>query len=235
MAQDPDQDEFTPLPITKNIDAFCTILSVDSNKVAGKIQIHSSSHNVSYYKYGKNGSRCYFSFFQPIVEEIYVNKYNNIYFKQNNVWVNPWNLAIALLLWSNHNIIFISSANNAFTLIYYITNYAIKRDDSQYQTIMNAVFVKSAYDKSQPPSNTTSPDINVGIPNKFALRAFNRLAYDQEISGPLIASLLLRLPEYYTMPCDVKSINIGLLRSRFSEIALGCYNYNRDGDNFVML
>ena len=37
------------------------------------------------------------------------------------------------------------------------------------------------------------------------------------------------------MPCDVKSINIGLLRSRFHEFALDGYNQTRDGDNFVVL
>ncbi len=95
--------------------------------------------------------------------------------------------------------------------------------------------MKSSYDESQPSSNTTSPDINVGLPNKFALRTFNRLAYDRKISRPLVASSLLGLPEYYTMPCNVRSINIRLLRSCFSEIALGCYNHARNGDNFVVL
>ncbi len=83
-----------------------------------------------------------------------------------------------MLLRSNHDITFIASANNALALIYYITNYATKGDVSQYQRIMGAAFVKNAYDESQPPSNTTSPDTNVGLPDKFALRAFNRLAYN---------------------------------------------------------
>ncbi len=100
---------------------------------------------------------------------------------------------------------------------------------------MDAVFVKSAYNESQLPSNTTSPDTNVNLPDKFALRAFNRLAYDREISGPLITCLLLGLLEHYTMLCDVRSINIRLIRNRFLEIALGCYNYARDGDDFVVL
>ncbi len=234
-AQDLGQDEFTPLPTTEHINAFRATLAADSNKVASKVQMHSPLYNASYYKYGKSGSRCHFHFPQPLVEEIHVDKYNNIHFKQNNVWVNHWNLAIALLLRSNHNITFIASANNTLALIYYITNYTTKGDISQYQRIMGAAFVKNTYDESQSPSNTTTLDTNIGLPEKFALRAFNRLAYDREISGPLVASLLLGLLEYYTMPCDVRSINIGLLRSRFSEIALGRYNHARDGDNFVVL
>ncbi len=89
LAQDPDQDKFTPLPTIENIYAFCATLAADSNKVASKVQMHSPSHNMLYYKYGKSGSRCRFNFPQPLIEEIYVDRYNNIHFKQNNVWVNP--------------------------------------------------------------------------------------------------------------------------------------------------
>ncbi len=112
------------------------------------------------------------------------------------------------MLGSNYDITFIASANNALALIYYNTNYGTKRDASQYQKIMGAAFVKNAYDESQTPSNTTSTDTNVGLPDKFALRAFNKLAYDREISGPLVASPLVGLPKHYTIPCDVRSINI---------------------------
>lgn len=72
---------------------------------------------------------------------------------------------------------FIASTNNALALIYYIINYAKKWNASQYQRIMGAAFVKSAYNKSQLPSDTTSPDNNVGLSNKFALKVFNKLAY----------------------------------------------------------
>ncbi len=120
---------------------------------------------------------------------------------------------------------FIASTNNALALIYYITNYATKGDASQYQRMMGAAFVKSTYDESQPLSNTTSPDTNVSLPDKFALRVFNKLAYDREISGLLVASLLLVLSEHYTMSYDIRSINIGLLHSRFSGIALASGNY----------
>lgn len=35
-------------------------------------------------------------------------------------------------------------------------------------------------------------------PDKFALRAFNYFVYNQKISGPLMASYLFGLPNYYT-------------------------------------
>ncbi len=81
LAQDPGQDEFTPLPTTEHIDAFRATLVADSNKVASKVQMHSPSHNASCYKYSKSGSRCRFNFPRPLVEEIHVDKYNNIHFK----------------------------------------------------------------------------------------------------------------------------------------------------------
>ncbi len=62
LAQDPSQDEFIPLPISENIDAFRATLAADSNKVASKVQIHSPLQNASCYKYSKSGSRCRFNF-----------------------------------------------------------------------------------------------------------------------------------------------------------------------------
>lgn len=50
----------------------------------------------------------------------------------------------------------------------------MKGNCSQYQRIMDAVFVKKAYDKVQSTANITT---HMG-PDKFALRVFNRLAYD---------------------------------------------------------
>ncbi len=60
-------------------------------------------------------------------------------------------------------------------------------------------------------------------PDKFALRAFNRHAYDREISGPLVASYLLGLSDHYTLSNNVKSINLAILRKRFPEYALHIY------------
>lgn len=78
-------------------------------------------------------------------------------------------------------------------------------------------------------------NIRVGLPDKFALKAFNRLAYDREISGPLVASTLLGLPDHYTRPCNVKTINIKLLRDRFPDFAIRSYNHTSNVDDFVRL
>ncbi len=54
--------------------------------------------------------------------------------------------------------------------------------------------------------------------DKFALRVFNRLAYDREISGPLAANTLLGLPKYYTPEKSLKRVNLKNLRSYFLKI-----------------
>lgn len=88
LALDPSQDKFTLLLTTENIDTFCATLAADSNEVASKVQIHSLSHNALCYKYGKSSCRCRFNFPQPFVKETHVDKYNNIHFNHNNIWVN---------------------------------------------------------------------------------------------------------------------------------------------------
>ncbi len=54
--------------------------------------------------------------------------------------------------------------------------------------------------------------------DKFPLRAFNRLAYNCEISGPLAANIRLGLPKYYTSEKSLKRINLKNLRSYFLKI-----------------
>ena len=69
--------------------------------------------------------------------------------------------------------------------------------------------------------------------NKFALRVFNQLAYDREISGPLVANYLLGLPNHYTLSDNVKSINLVILRKRFPEFALHIYKPRSNVKDFV--
>lgn len=95
--------------------------------------------------------------------------------------------------------------------------------------------MKSTYDQLRSTNDITTTNSIVAVPDRFDLRAFSRLAYDQDISGPPVASSLLGLLEHYTMLCNIKSINIRLLCSHFHEFALNGYNQTRDGDNFVVL
>lgn len=98
--------------------------------------------------------------------------------------------------------------------------------------------MKSTYNQSLIISDTTttnSTDTIARIIDKFTLRTFNRLAYDREINGLLVASLLLRLPEYYTISYNIKLINIRLLNGHFYELTFDRYNQIRDENNFIII
>ena len=58
--------------------------------------------------------------------------------------------------------------------------------------------------------------------DKFLLKAFNKLSYNYKVSGPLVVRFLLDLP---TSNASVKSINISVLRDKFSLLISG-QNYN---------
>lgn len=100
---------------------------------------------------------------------------------------------------------------------------------------MGATFVKNTYDQLQTINDTITINIIVRVFDKFALKVFNRLAYNWEISGPLVANSLLGLSKHYTILYDIKSINIKLLRTCFHKFTLNKYNQTKDGDNFVVL
>ncbi len=57
--------------------------------------------------------------------------------------------------------------------------------------------------------------------DKFALKAFNQLFHDREISRPLIASYFLNLPDHYSPKAIVITINITLLQAKFLLILNG--------------
>ena len=94
-----------------------------------------------------------------------------------------------------------------------------KNNCDQYQRVIVAAFLKKIYDDIQPSVNV----ITYIAPDKLALRAFNCLAYNWEIIGPLIASYFPRLPDYYTLSDNVKFIHLVIFWKRFLEFALHIY------------
>ncbi len=85
---------------------------------------------------------------------------------------------------------------------------------------MTVVMVRKAFDN--PDNNiTTCPSNYTPTLDKFALKAFNRLSHDREISGPLVAHYLLNLFDHYFPKAIVKIINIALLQAKFSMILNG--------------
>lgn len=73
------------------------------------------------------------------------------------------------------------------------------------------------------------------VPDKFALSTFNRLAYNREISGLLVASYLIRLPDHYTLLDNMKSINLAIFWKRFSEFTLQIYKPKLAVNDFIKL
>lgn len=122
------------------------------------------------------------------------------------------------------------SANNPLAWIHYITNYATKDDCSRYQRIIGATFVKKAHDANLP----TVENLSL-ILDKFALKAFNCLAYDCDINDALVASYLFGLLDNYTLSDNVRFINLGMIQRQFLDFALRVYQHTFDVDNLVRL
>ncbi len=152
---------------------FTDLLRLDSEVVARKVQMHLPSQNSTYYKYNTRKSKvCKFDFPRPSLPNSEININGTIRLKRDNIWVNPWNPAIASLIQSNHDINFILSSIKALALIYYIKNYATKDDCSHYQRVIIAAIMRKAFDDHD-------NNITTGLSNytptldKFALKAFN--------------------------------------------------------------
>ncbi len=70
--------------------------------------------------------------------------------------------------------------------------------------------MRKAFDNSDKDS-TNSPATYTPSLDKFFLKAFNRLSHDRKISGPLVTSYLLDLPDHYSPKANMKTINIAPL------------------------
>lgn len=143
---------------------------------------------------------------------------SNIEGFRNNVWVNPWCTAIASLIRSNHNENFIYSNVKTLALVRYITNYWTKDNFHQYQHVMGAAFIHKAYEDVAAWSGDENPAKQIGFVdvNKFALYAFNRLAYDRGIGNSLATISFLGLPEYYTPQSSLRRVNLNTLSRKIA-------------------
>ena len=65
--------------------------------------------------------------------------------------------------------------------------------------------------------------------DKFLLKAFNRLSYNCEVNGLLIAEFLLDLLDYYTLNAPVKSTDFFVLKTKFLLLISG-QNFNTTND-----
>lgn len=198
-------------------DSFLTRLHYDSNAVARKKQMHSRQHLATCFKYRQSGAGkniCRFGMPRALVPLSMVDELGIIHLARNHPWVNPWNPAIASCVRSNQDISWIPTVSKSLSLIYYITNYATKDDVSPWQIVAKAALLKQTIEKAKAADPPTAADLRLqgkGM-DKFALRCFNTLAHDREVSGVQVASTLLQLPTHYTVNYNFVCVNLWWLR-----------------------
>ncbi|KAL6405631.1 hypothetical protein AUP68_11392, partial [Ilyonectria robusta] len=217
---DPEVSLPSVAPSTKELesdDDYHLKLSHDSNSVAGRKQLHSRNHLSTCFKYRQTGSgknTCRFGMPRDLVPTSRVDEFGLIHLARNHGWINPWNPAIASCVRSNQDISWIPTVSKSLSLIYYITNYATKDDVSPWQMVAKAALLKQSIERAKVAEPPTATDVRLrekGMDN-FALRCFNTLSHDREISGVQVASTLLRLPTYYTINYNFVRVNLWWLR-----------------------
>ncbi|KAE8155906.1 hypothetical protein BDV40DRAFT_306572 [Aspergillus tamarii] len=188
-------------------------LSHDSNSLACKKQIHSRNNFFTCFKYWQirsSKNTCRFGMPRDLVPTSNVDEYGFIHLARNHTWKNPWNPAIASCIRSNQDISWIPTVSKPLSLIYYITNYTTKDDVSSWQIVAKAALLKQPIDKAKVADPPTATDLRLrgkGMDN-FALRCFNSLSHDREISGVQVTSTLLQLPTYYTINYNFIWVNL---------------------------
>ncbi|KAJ5198759.1 uncharacterized protein N7498_007876 [Penicillium cinerascens] len=196
---------------------FMRKLFYDSNRVARTKQLHSKRHTATCFKYRpqrSNNHVCRFGMPRDLLDAAKVDEYGIIHLARNHAWVNPWNPSIATCIRSNHDISWIPTVSKSLSLLYYITNYATKDDVSPCHMVTKAALLKQMIEHAAAAPTPSTVDIRLrqrGM-DKFALRCFNSLSQDREISGVQVASTLLQLPSYYTLNYNFTRINLWWLR-----------------------
>jgi hypothetical protein len=169
-------------------DEFLSRLYQDGNSVARKKQMHLKHHLAGCFKYGQKGSKkntCRFGMPRDLLSTSKVDDVGNIQIARNHAWINPWNPAIASCIRSNQDISWIPTVSKSLALIYYITNYATKDDVSPWQILAKTALLKQSIDQAKLTEHPTATEIRFqdkGMDN-FALRCFNTLSRDREISS----------------------------------------------------
>jgi hypothetical protein len=213
-------------------EAYVDALRTYSNAVASKRQLHSQNHNSTCFKYNKKGTReCRFDFPRPKVIDTHIDDLGIAHLRRNNEWVAPFNPWISAAIGSNMDLSFLSTRAKALSLMYYITNYSTKDENSTYQMVTAAAVIKESQERAEAATDTNDEEreaFEIAMRN-FAMRAFNRMSLDREVSGVQAASSLLQLPTYYAPRSESRHINLHYLRRRFE--ALICQSNGDDAIN----
>ncbi|KAJ5664585.1 hypothetical protein N7507_005316 [Penicillium longicatenatum] len=180
-------------------------LADDSNLVARSKQLHSKRHFATCFKNrptDRSKSTCRFGMTREIMPSS----------KIDDLGLSP-----------NHDISWVPTVSKSLALVYYITNYATKDDVSPWQLIAKGALLKQAIEKAKAADPSTANDLWLRERNmdNFALRCFNSLAHDREVSGVQVASTLLHLPNYYTVDTKFVRVNLWWLRHYVRDLRRG--------------
>jgi hypothetical protein len=103
---------------------------------------------------------------------------------------------------------FLSTRTKALALMYYITNYVTKDENSTYQMVTAAAVIKDSQERAKAATEANDEERNASqiAMRNFALRIFNCMSLHREVSGVQVASSLLRLPTYYVPHSELRHI-----------------------------
>ena len=100
--------------------------------------------------------------------------------------------------------------SKSLSLLYYITNYTTKDNTSPSQIVTKATLLKQAINRANFTSTPSTTDIRLRERRigRFALRCFNSLSQDREISAVQVASIFLQLPSCYILKYSFTGLNL---------------------------
>jgi hypothetical protein len=131
--------------------------------------------------------------------------------RRNNEWVAPFNPWIAAATGSNMDLSFLSTRAKALALMYYITNYSTKDENSTYQMVTVVAVIKESQERVKATTKANDEERDAG-------EITRRMSLDKEVSSMQVASSLLQLPTYYDPRSESRHINLHYLRRRFESL-----------------
>lgn len=141
------------------------------------------------------------------------DKYSNILLKRNHSIAVKFNKTILSCLRSNHDILFIPTGDNAWKAAFYMTNYGTKDDMKMHELVMSAAIYKAVIEKQEEESSKGEYDWS-----KFTMRVYNRLQKKTQLSGSVIANILLGYDNYFSNNLNTKYINLFALKKKICNI-----------------
>ncbi|KAH6668512.1 hypothetical protein B0J14DRAFT_488349, partial [Halenospora varia] len=122
------------IPDSMTPEEFKDALSIDSNSVAAKVQMHTHSHTCTKYQRGSMEARvktrrediCRFLFPKPLVPESIVTADGFIRMQRNHLFINKYNPVISSAIRCNHDVNFTPTSPRVLAAVYYMTNYVTK-------------------------------------------------------------------------------------------------------------